>query len=270
MQQGGRIPRRALGRAALGGMALGAFAVRARGQTTQADSWPVVSQMIFGDRTIGDGSAALSLDLPDRALDAALVPLTVGLPTDAVHAVTVVIDQNPSPLAAKFTVGPNAGVTSIATRVRVDDYTNVHAVGETADGALLAVRRFVKAAGGCSAPMVKEDAETIALGTMRFRQFAATADSALRQVQLIIRHPNNSGMQMDQLTRYYIPAHYITSVKLYQGDALIVAAETGISLSQNPELRISFRPNGAKSFRAEAIDNKGGHFTGEWPVEPTA
>ncbi len=266
MQAWGRMSRRALAGVALGG----AFALRARAQTAQEDSWPVVRQMIFGDRRMDDGSAALSLELPDRALDAALVPLTIGLHGGAVSAVTVVIDQNPSPLAARFTVGANAGVGTIATRVRVDDYTNVHAVGETADGGLLSVARFVKAAGGCSAPMVKDDAADIALGTMRFRQFAAEAGSPLRQVQLIIRHPNNSGMQMDQLTRYYIPAHYITAVKLYQGDALIVAAETGISLSQNPELRIGFRPNGAKLFRAEATDNKGGHFTGEWPVAPTA
>ena len=40
----------------------------------------------------------------------------------------------------------------IETRVRVDQYTNVHAVAETADGKLFVSTVFVKAAGGCSAP----------------------------------------------------------------------------------------------------------------------
>lgn len=261
-----RISRRAFG----GGIVGAAIAAGARAQTAPADAWPVVSHMVFGDRQIGDGSAALSLDMPDRALDAALVPLSVGLQGSGLRKVTVIIDQNPSPLAATFSLGADAGVKTIATRVRVDDYTNVHAVAESGNESLLAVSRFVKAAGGCSAPMVKEDAGNIALGTMHLRQFASQAGGDTMDVQLMIRHPNNSGMQMDQLTRYYIPAHYITDVKLYQGDALIVSAETGISLSQNPELRLSFRPNGAKTLRAEATDNKGGHFTGEWPVSPAA
>lgn len=261
-----RLSRRAFG----GGIVGAAIAVQARGQTAQPDSWPVVSHMVFGDRSLGDGSTALSLDMPERALDAALVPLAVSLQSSGLKAVTVIIDQNPSPLAAKFSLGADAGVKSITTRVRIDDYTRVHTVAETGDGSLLAVSRFVKAAGGCSAPMVKDDASSIALGTMHLRQFASQAAGDTMDVQLMIRHPNNSGMQMDQLTRYYIPAHYITGVKIYQGDALIVSAETGISLSQNPELRLSFRPNGARTLRAEAIDNKGGHFTGEWPVSPAA
>ena len=48
---------------------------------------------------------------------------------------------------------------SLSTRVRVDSYTNVHAVAELSDGQLYAAQRFVKAAGGCSAPAAKQEAD---------------------------------------------------------------------------------------------------------------
>ena len=70
-------------------------------------------------------------------------------------AITLVIDQNPAPMAAKFELGPDANVTEISTRVRVNSYTDVHAVAELSDGQLYMVKTYVKASGGCSAPAAK-------------------------------------------------------------------------------------------------------------------
>jgi sulfur-oxidizing protein SoxY len=38
---------------------------------------------------------------------------------------TLVIDNNPVPVAATFTFGDNAGVSVISTRVRVNSYNDV-------------------------------------------------------------------------------------------------------------------------------------------------
>ena len=84
----------------------------------------------------------------------------------------------------------------------------------------------------------------------------------------MIRHPNYSGMQMDQVTRLYVPAHFITSVQIWQGDDLLIGIESGISISENPEFRFDYRPNGATQFRAEARDNEGNVFTQSWPSTP--
>jgi sulfur-oxidizing protein SoxY len=126
----------------------------------------------------------------------------------------------------------------------------------------------VKAAGGCSAPAAKLEAESIPLGTMRFRQFHAETggDRDTREAQLLIRHPNYSGMQMDQITRLYVPAHFVKSVRVWQGDALLLAVEGGISIAENPEFRFDYRPNGAASFRAEMEDSEGASFRQEWPA----
>ena len=46
-------------------------------------------------------------------------------------------------------------MTEISTRVRVNNYTDVHAVAELSDGKLYMTKTYVKASGGCSAPATK-------------------------------------------------------------------------------------------------------------------
>jgi len=257
------VPRR---QAMLAALAAGVAARTAR--AADSDPWPDLASQIFNDRPIADGSAVLAIDAPYRAEDAAVVPISLRtLPSgDRVRSITMVIDQNPSPLAAKFVLGANSGIRSISTRIRVDSYTNIHAVAESADGSLTAAERFVKAAGGCSAPAAKQEADAIPLGTMRFRQFPPGTDPDRREVELMIRHPNYSGMQMDQVTRLYVPAHFVSSIKIWHGEDLLLGIETGISISENPEFRFDYHPNGAAEFRAEVEDNEGGLFKGTWSV----
>ena len=239
------------------------------------DPWPGLVRDAFNGRTIEDGSGILALDLPYRAEDAAIVPLTVRthLPagdTRRVNAITVVIDRNPAPVAATFTLGPHAGTSSISTRVRVDSYTNVHAVAELSDGKLYGVAAYVKASGGCSAPAAKNADEAQAnLGQMKLRQFARAPDapaSAMREAQIMLRHPNNSGLQMDQVTRLYVPAFFVRELRVWQGDELVLFMDGGISISEDPSIRFNYVPNGAKAFRAEAIDTEKHVFTGTWPA----
>lgn len=231
------------------------------------DPWPGLKAEIFHDRAIADAGAELILEAPVRAEDAAIVPMTLRFANpDRVKAATLVIDQNPMPVAAVFTFGPNAGVTFISTRVRVNSYTNVHAVTDMRDGALRATVKFVKAAGGCSAPAVKDQDEARAnLGKMKYRSFGGE-DPSRREAQIMIRHPNNSGMQMDPITRLYIPAHFVDRIEVRQGDALIFTMEGGISLSEDPNFRFSYRSNGARTISVVARDNKGGEYKAEWPV----
>jgi sulfur-oxidizing protein SoxY len=178
-----------------------------------------------------------------------------------------VIDENPSPLAAVITPCPASGIRSLSTRVRIDSYTNIHGVAELNDGQLFAAVRFIKAAGGCSAPAAKQ-ADAVPLGAMRLRQFppAADGDPQTREAELMIRHPNYSGMQMDQLSRLYVPAHFVKSVHIWQGDEDLLVVEGGISISENPEFRFDYRSNGAATLRAEVIDSEGSTFSQEWPA----
>jgi sulfur-oxidizing protein SoxY len=263
---------------AIGMASFGSFAEPGAQQNLQAspqqDSWPELADSLFKSRPLADGTGLIAIEMPGRAEDAAIVPLTVRStlpPGDVrrVKAFTIVIDENPAPLAATFSIGPNAVVSSISTRVRINSYTNVHAVAELTDGKLYAVKTYVKASGGCSAPAIK-DANKAGVGQMRFRQFAKSADVAagsVREAQIMIRHPNNSGLQMDQVTRLYLPAYFVHSVKILQGEELLLAVEGSISISEDPNIRFTYLPNNAKSFVVEATDTENHVFKGEWPVE---
>lgn len=238
--------------------------------------WPGLVQDVFNNRPMNDGSNVISIEMPYRAEDAAIVPVTLKsrlAPTDErrVLSITLVIDQNPAPMAAKFALGPDAHVTEISTRVRVNSYTDVHAVAELSDGKLYMVKTFVKASGGCSAPAAKNaDVASARLGQMKYRQFVTSEQSASsgpREAQIMIGHPNNSGLQMDQLTQLYIPAFFINELKLWQDDSLVLSMEGGISISEDPNVRFTYVSNGASHFRAEAKDTDGHVFRKEWKID---
>jgi sulfur-oxidizing protein SoxY len=240
------------------------------------DPWPGLVQDIFNDRSMNDGSDVIAIEMPYRAEDAAIVPVTLRTklsPGDSrrVLTITLVIDQNPAPMAARFELGPNAGVSEISTRVRVNNYTNVHAVAELSDGKLYMTKTYVKASGGCSAPAAKNAGEAQnRLGQMRYRQFAKSAEgptSGGREAQIMIGHPNNSGLQMDQVTHLYIPPFFVNNLRLWQDDSPVLAMEGGISISEDPNIRLTYVSNGAKRFRAEARDTEGHVFEHEWTID---
>jgi sulfur-oxidizing protein SoxY len=240
------------------------------------DPWPGLAQDIFNNRAMNDGAGVIAIEMPVRAEDAAIVPVTLRatLPpgdTRRVVAITLVIDQNPAPMAARFELGPDASVSEISTRVRVNNYTDVHAVAELSDGQLYMTKTYVKASGGCSAPAAKNAEEANGrLGQMRFRQFAKAGEgpaSGAREAQIMVGHPNNSGLQMDQVTQLYIPAFFVNELRVWQDDSLVLAMEGGISISEDPNIRFTYVPNGAKRFRVEAKDTEGHVFQNEWKVE---
>jgi sulfur-oxidizing protein SoxY len=239
------------------------------------DAWRALADDIFKGRPLADGTDLVGLEMPARAEDAAIVPVTMRVtlpPGDTRHlkTLTLVIDNNPAPVAATFNIAPNAGISTISTRVRVDSYTDVHAVAELSDGKLYVVKTYVKASGGCAAPAAKvADAAAERVGQMKFRQFATAGEgpvSAPREAQVMMRHPNNSGLQRDQVSLLYIPAYFVDELRVWQGDALLFSMVGGISISEDPNFRFNFVPNGAAAFRVEAKDTDGKLFRQEWPA----
>src|SRR3954469_7360245 len=252
------------------------FGVAPAAAAESYDPWPGLAQDIFNNRMMNDGAGVIAIEMPVRAEDAAIVPVTLRatLPPGDVRrvvAITLVIDQNPAPMAARFELGPDASVSEISTRVRVNNYTDVHAVAELSDGKLYVTKTYVKASGGCSAPAAKNaDEARNRLGQMRYRQFARPGQgpaSGVREAQVMIGHPNNSGLQMNQVTQLYIPAFFVNDLRLWQDEGLVLAMEGGISISEDPNIRFTYVSNGAKRFRAEARDTEGHVFQREWKVD---
>lgn len=246
-------------------LAAGSWHATLAAETAEQDVWPALQKEIFGDRDVVEDPGAIALEAPYRAEDAALVPLVVRIPATIAPSVTklsLVIDKNPAPLVADFTFGPAAGdgERRIETRVRVDMYSNVRAIVETADGKLHMATKFVKAAGGCSAPALKDtDAALAEAGKMQIKFLGGTDH---REGELKIRHPQYSGLQLNQATGYYIPAKFLRVIDVQRGQDRVFRMEGGISLSENPNIRFTYQGGPDETLKVFAEDTDGRSFTG--------
>jgi sulfur-oxidizing protein SoxY len=258
-----------------------AFTPMAQAQLKSGDNpeanevWKKVRTSLFAARPITNvGDDVLLLETPNRAEDAAIVPIAIKVrapQTAAQHVrkLYLLIDNNPSPIAAVFNFTPNSGRAEVETRVRVDEYTHVRAIAETNDGKLLMSTKFVKASGGCSAPPGKDQAAALAsLGKMKFRVEGDVTARKPVLAQLMISHPNNSGLAMDQLTRQFTPAHYVRTVNVSYAGQPVMSADVDISISENPSFRFWFVPSGEGELKAEVVDSNDQRFQSALKVRP--
>lgn len=221
----------------------------------------------FGDRPISESDDLIVLDLPKRAENAAIVPvsITAQIPqtTDRyIKTIYLIIDKNPGALAGKFHFTPRSGRADLAFRVRIDAYTPVRAIAEMNDGELYMSRRFIKASGGCSAPAGADlDAAMARLGKIKLKTQGATKPTEPTVAQLMISHPNINGLQMDQVSRLYAPAHFVRHVKVSFDGEEVFSAETGFGISENPSFRFFFVPDGDGELTADITDTENLHFS---------
>lgn len=233
--------------------------------------WRDLEKAVFDGRTATPDNSIVALEAPTRAEDASLVPMTITLSGgERVKQLYLIIDDNPAPLAAHFTFGPAGdlqGSRVVKLRVRVNSYTNVHAVALLQDGRLVEDVKFVKASGGCSAPM-DQSAEEAArgMGEMRLKFAGAVTLGVPAEAVLMVRHPNFNGMQMNQATRLTTPARFIDKITFKAGDALVFDLEASLSLATNPVLTFTFIPQSRGPAIAEVHDTDGGHWRQEFAI----
>lgn len=238
--------------------------------------WTEIQTAILGDKPVSDGSDLIALSTPTRAQDAAVVPVEISTkfnqtPQRFIYKLFLIIDNNPSPVAAIFEFPGERDWKTISTRIRVNAYTDVRVVAELNDGKAYMVSNFVKASGGCSAPALKDPAAAQAqLGRMKLVVPDDNVDDLLL-AKLMVRHPNSSGLQFDQITRNYIPADYVRSIEVtYKNEPLFKVA-TDISISENPMIAFGFAADTADgSIDVQVKDSEGREFDQSFPVVPPA
>lgn len=232
-----------------------------------------IKELLFNDDEIlYDGKDLFELITPYRAADAAIVPISVKFKkkqsrTSFIETITIIIDENPSPIVGKFKFSPNSGYAHLSTRVRIDRYTHVRVVAEMNDNKKYMVANFVKAAGGCSAPSLADmDTVMARLGRMKMKLIETSGQGMLSKAQFIISHPNFSGLQFNQLTRTEIPAHFVDSVIIRQNNEIIMEISSDISLSEDPSFTFHYINNGGP-LSVEVTDSMGNIYVQKWPVE---
>ncbi len=246
-------------------------------ETSPADSavWKKVHASVFGDAQLEAADNVIVLDTPKRAEDAAVVPLAIraGFPQTKdryIEKIWLIIDNNPSPIAAVFNFTQESGRADIETRIRIEEYTYVRAVALTNDGKLYMATNYVKASGGCSAPAGKDAIAARAnLGKMRLRVGDGAQSGRPAIVQLMISHPNDSGLAMDQVTRSYATPHFVRSVEVRYDGKLVMNADVDFSISENPNFRFYFVPEGAGELDAKVVDNQDLEFTAHMKLDST-
>ena len=226
------------------------------------DNWAKIRPGLFQNRTIAEDTAEMiELVTPVRAEDAAVVPIAIRTrlaqsPGLYARRLYLIIDNNPAPLAAVFNLTPELGRADIETRVRIEEYTNIRVVAEMSDDTLHMVSHYVRASGGCSAPAGKDPA-AVAAGTGKMKLTLERTPELNHPLlaQLMIKHPNTTGMAMDQSTRLYAPPNYVKHIDIAYNAKKIMSADTDISISENPNFRFYFLPRQNGTLAVEAVDS---------------
>jgi sulfur-oxidizing protein SoxY len=231
------------------------------------EAWGYLRPQFYGDRAIDIADqSTIVLEAPATTPDPAATPLTIRLGAEAIGHIKqlrVFIDNNPSPLASTFDFAPGARVAEIGMRVRIDRWTSVRTIAETTDGRLEMRSSWVNAAGGCSA--APTGGGNGALGDIRFRN---TPDG--KTLQVAIRHPNNSGFQIDPVSGNPIPPHYVSHIRFSSNGQPLLDVEAGISLSENPTIRITSDAALPEPVSVDVTDSKDAHFNASWRGPATA
>jgi len=124
--------------------------------------------------------------------------------------------------------------------------------------------KFVRGAGGCSAPASKDaEAALASLGRMQVKTTTTPALGAdWREGTVMISHPNFTGLQMDLDTRGYTPARYVDKLEVRRGDKMMFRMEGGISISENPHVRFNYDATAGNALEVSASDTNGTKFMG--------
>ena len=189
-----------------------------------SDSWKEwLKENLYGSKKIVQ-TKDIIIESPYRAIDSGNVPIVITTKSKDLIKFTLIIDENPTPCCATFEfVGL---LPYIETNIRVNAYTHLTVVAEDIDGNLYVNRKYIKAAGGCSAtPIVDNDVPKDKIDII---------DDKLHfdKKKIQFNHPNYSGLQFNQLTRTEIPADYIDFVVVKTSKG-IFSYDGTIGISQN-------------------------------------
>ena len=242
------------------------------GHADSSPEWERLREKMFGARKIETNSGRVSLVVPLRAAYGASVPVKIisRLPQTAhlyVKRLYIVVDKNPSPVAAVFDLTTEVGQADLETRLRVDEYSHVRVVSELSNGELHTDSRYVKVSGGCSAPPNRDQLNL--LGKTLLKLPEGVKMNVPTAVDLQVVHPNDTGFELNNVTVMFIPPHFVRSIKVTYAEARIFEAELDFSISENPAFRFNFVPHGAGELKAEVEDSKEGHYVGRLAVQPT-
>jgi sulfur-oxidizing protein SoxY len=239
-------------------------------------AWDDIRADLFGTRLIEAGQGVVSLKAPYRALDQRFVPISIeAAVTDGrqIDAVTIIVDDNPSPVAAVFHFTDHRERAALGVNIRLDEESAVRVIIEASDHRLYMTATFIKASGlGVSAapPVSDQQATAQVIGQMHLTDLTndeiVAATQLRRRAQLDIKHPQNTGLQMNQVTMMFIPLRFISRIEVRQADQRVWTMDGGMTLSENPGIVFDYRVNGAGRLRVRTEDTRHAVWDQSFPI----
>lgn len=98
--------------------------------------------------TAADGASKITITSPDIAENGAVVPVGVSTTLDGVSDIYILVEKNPNPLSAGFTIPPGTEA-NVQTRVKMGQSSNIHAVVKASGKLYVAVKETKVTLGGC-------------------------------------------------------------------------------------------------------------------------
>lgn len=106
-----------------------------------------VIKQLYGNSATQE-SKQITIKAPDIAENGAVVPVTIKTSLPNVESVSILVDENPNPLAAQFHITPGNNA-DVGTRIKMGKKSHVTAIVKS-NGKLYRSSKFVKVTrGGC-------------------------------------------------------------------------------------------------------------------------
>ena len=102
---------------------------------------------LYGSSSMAD-SDKISIKAPDIAENGAVVPVSITTSIDGASSISIIADQNATPLTAEFLLGPGAE-GYVSTRIKMGKTANVIAVVKAGDQIYSAKKEVKVTIGGC-------------------------------------------------------------------------------------------------------------------------
>lgn len=115
--------------------------------TSSTNSLQQTLKRLFKDQEI-IASDKIDIQLPKIAVNGAAVPITVTSTLKDVESIAILVEKNPTPLAAKFELSPDLD-PFVSTRLKIAESSEVMVIVETSKGFYSAGEKVIVTLGGC-------------------------------------------------------------------------------------------------------------------------
>ena len=241
--------------------------------------WMSLRALMFGDRPIHTGdSSQVAIHVNKNIDDASTVPIEIESRSqqsreDFIKKLYLIVDQNPIPTAVALDLSPSNGKLHFSTRLRIEKFTYIRAIGEMSSGELHMASAWVEVAGGCSAPGGKNTGIDPYLGKMKFKmanyrntfkgengeQFYRVQIDKPNVVKVQVRHPNESALAADMDAERN--PNFIEELNITYNAKTLVSGKINFSISDNPAFKFHFSPHDEGQLVVSVKDTHDNTFT---------